>query len=304
MNNFSLILRCIKSFSVFLMLLFFNILYAQNESYKNRVAIQHDNDLYFGTDLYYSAGNFVNYTRVLKPLNKTHERQLKFEIGQQTFTPSRKSKPDTTRFDRPFAGWLYLSAQYKITSINKSIGLQTEVGLVGPQSLAGNVQKSYHKFIGEDIPSWYLEIPNNFHINFKGNYIKGFLDNKLITISETSLGSKDIFVSNGVSFLFAKERNFLKNSFNNRIGSLTSDFFFSAGAKHKYVFYNSLIEGDLFNNKALFIKKTQPNLFVANVDFFYRWNSYSIYISYQFNTKEVIKAKPQSYLAIALSTFF
>lgn len=304
LNNFKPTYRCIKSTCVVFMLLCFTINYAQNETVKNRISIQHDNDLYFGTDKYYSAGNFINYTRTVNTLNTNRKRQIKLEIGQQTFTPTRKSIPDTTRFDRPFAGWLFFSAQYNTISKNTSIGLQSEIGIVGPQSLAGNVQKSYHKVIGEKIPSWYLEIPNDFHINFKGNYLKGFMDNKLISISEITLGTKDIYVSNGIKFLFAKERNFFVSSFNDRIGSLKNDLFFSIGVKHRYVFYNSLIEGAFFNNKALFIKKTQPNMFVANADFFYKWNSYSIFISYQFNTKEVKSTKSQSYLAIALSTYF
>ncbi|NCT19115.1 MAG: hypothetical protein COZ75_03855 [Flavobacteriaceae bacterium CG_4_8_14_3_um_filter_34_10] len=286
------------------MLLLFNVNSAQKNTFKNRIAIQHDNDLYFGTDKYYTAGNFINYTRTIQDLNEKRKRQFKLEIGQQIITPTKKSVPDTTRFDRPFAGWLFLSAQYKTISKNTSIGMQSEIGVVGSQSLAGNVQKSYHRLIGEDIPSWYLEIPNDFHINFKGNYLKGFFDNKLISISEISLGSKDIYMSNGFLYLFAKERNFLVTSFNDRIGSLTNEFFFGVGAKHKFVFYNSLIEGDLLNNKALFIKKIQPNLFIVSADFFYRWNMYSLYLSYQFNTKEVKSAKSQSYLSVALSTFF
>ena len=70
-----------------------------------------DNDLYFGTDWYYSSGIFIS-TGKLKIVENQKEgfpkTYLHWTLGQEIYTPSTRYTRDESYFDYPYGGWLYL----------------------------------------------------------------------------------------------------------------------------------------------------------------------------------------------------
>ncbi|MGX1023892.1 lipid A-modifier LpxR family protein [Psychroflexus sp. MBR-150] len=285
---------------VFINLSLYN-LYAQGINHK--ISFTHDNDLYFITDRYYSAGNHLSFGFGLKRKDDKHQF-LNFTIGQNIYTPNKKSLPDTARFDRPFAGWLFLKTEFTHSTANDIWSLQLEMGLTGSQSLADKVQRNYHELIGEQLPSWHLQIPNDFHSNLGVQYQKGFWNNRLISYSAVKLGTKDIYIQNGLELFWGSHHKLNQNSYIGLAKHHDKEWFVNFGTYYRYVFYNALIEGHLFNDNAVFTKNTTNHLFLLKLKAFYRWKRNSIEVSYHFNTKENKDAKSQSYLGLTLSRYF
>ena len=79
-----------------------------------------DNDLYFGTDWYYSSGIFIS-TGKLKIVENQEEgfpkTYLHWTLGQEIYTPSTRYTRDESYFDYPYGGWLYLDYNLSLIHI-------------------------------------------------------------------------------------------------------------------------------------------------------------------------------------------
>lgn len=292
-----------KLFTVFFLFINLFVFELIGQEINHKISFTHDNDLYFITDRYYSAGNHLSYTTRIKN-NDNKLSILNFTLGQNIYTPDKKALPDTTRFDRPFAGWLFFKTEFTQSSEDEIWSWQLDLGLTGPQSLADNAQRNYHRLIGEQLPSWYLQIPNDFHSNVGLRFQKGFSENKFISYTKAKLGTKDIYIQNGVELFWGSHHRFNQNSFTGMPKHNDKEWFVNFGSYYKYVFYNALIEGHLFNNNAVFTKNITNHLLLFKLRGFYRWKKNSIEATYHFNTKENSEAKSQSYLSITLSKYF
>lgn len=77
----------------------------------------------------------------------------KYYIGQLAYTPGHKQLSVPQPDDRPYAGYAYAGwkANYvRSQNIQDTFGIQ--LGIVGPHSYAGRVQKEFHKLIGQKVP--------------------------------------------------------------------------------------------------------------------------------------------------------
>ena len=74
-----------------------------------------DNDLFFGTDRYYSSGIFLKYGGIKKQPKDSLDSQAfiseHWTFGQEINTPSLRLTYDINKLDYPFNGWLYLGFQ-------------------------------------------------------------------------------------------------------------------------------------------------------------------------------------------------
>jgi len=81
------------------------------------------------------------------------ESQVSFILGQNIFTPEDITNPNLIVNDRPYAGWLYfgigLIKRQKSGSIWVFDTLELDLGIVGPQAYAQNVQTWWHKNISD-----------------------------------------------------------------------------------------------------------------------------------------------------------
>lgn len=279
-------------------------LFQLNAQQQFKLSFTHDNDLYFLTDRYYSAGNNLSFTTYLSKKKQSQKRLLKFTIGQNILTPAKKSIPDTTRFDRPFAGWLFVDTELSMASSTDLFFMEISLGLTGPQSLADKTQRNYHRLIGEQLPTWYLQIPNEFHANLNFKYQKNLTNKHLLTHSSVAFGTKDIFIENGLEWFWGSHYNFFENAFTGISNHLAKEWFLTIGAFYKYTFYNALIEGSLFNNKAPFTKEIENHVGLIRLRGFYKVNNKSLEMSYHFNSKENKEASSHSFLSIKLSIYF
>jgi hypothetical protein len=66
-------------------------------------------------------------------------------VGQEIYTP--RYYPSVADDDRPFAGWLYGGAQSSAVTDQDLTSLSVKVGVIGPPSLAEQLQVSFHQMV-------------------------------------------------------------------------------------------------------------------------------------------------------------
>nr|WP_296748324.1 lipid A deacylase LpxR family protein [Thioalkalivibrio sp.] len=141
------------------------------------LVLEYENDLFAGDDRWYTNGVRATWMRTTRPglhndlvarlgdrsrlVNPGKPVSYGFSVGQNMYTPKDITDPDPPEDDRPYAGWLHLSAglgQLRSASLTR---LSVTVGVVGPASLADRTQKEVHRFVGADMPlGWDTQLRN------------------------------------------------------------------------------------------------------------------------------------------------
>ena len=78
------------------------------------------------------------------------QRNIAFSIGQNMFTPADIERRDLITNDRPYAGWLYVSAAFHNKDYRHLDTVELQAGVVGPLSLAEEAQDLVHELRGID----------------------------------------------------------------------------------------------------------------------------------------------------------
>ena len=82
-------------------------------------------------------------------------------FGQKMFTPDDITVADPPLDDRPYAGWLYATIGLGVASDRQLDQIWLSLGVVGPASLAGQTQKTVHKWTNADAPQgWDTQLGN------------------------------------------------------------------------------------------------------------------------------------------------
>lgn len=148
-------------------------------------SLQLENDVFTSTDdRYYTNGFEFSFAsaespprflpRIADTLPFYHKGETSlygYAFGQNMFTPEDTQRADLIVDDRPYAGWLYLRTGiahiYEDEGDRQVInGLSLTAGIIGPYSLAGQTQKSYHRLIGVEVPrGWDNQLENEPGLN-------------------------------------------------------------------------------------------------------------------------------------------
>jgi lipid A 3-O-deacylase len=126
------------------------------------------------TDSWYTHGTLLSYLsgplapgqfgRLFLPGSGDGPTQHRYEIllGQNIFTPenAKLSPPDPK--DRPFAGWLYTGfGLYQETNRTTLDHFELQIGVIGPASLAQQVQDGFHHAFGQTgSAGWAFQLKN------------------------------------------------------------------------------------------------------------------------------------------------
>jgi len=133
-----------------------------------RFTVLEENDsLFFNSDKHYTQGlRLSDLSPALEPergwndvfglvggntplLQSGRDRRVALFIGQSIFTPKNLSLRPPDPRDRPYAGWLYIGASLLQETDRWMLeNLELDAGIVGPGSLAKQVQNDFHQFIG------------------------------------------------------------------------------------------------------------------------------------------------------------
>jgi lipid A 3-O-deacylase len=146
---------------------------------RGRITLIQENDA-FGppaTDRWYTQGFALSYlspqvdgpafdwmfpTTWAAP-NAPRTRRFEIVVGQSMFTPAdlKRNPPDPT--DRPYAGWLYTGFGWYQEANRRTLDhFELQVGVVGPASLAQEVQTAYHSIVPNQVipQGWGYQLRN------------------------------------------------------------------------------------------------------------------------------------------------
>jgi len=143
-----------------------------------------ENDYFGGTDMHYTNGvkfswlsaDLVDWGQTgwrktvvdFLPFVNRPDGQKNFGIalGQEMFTPRDKQTAVPDPADRPYAGWSYLEMAFVSKTPAISDILSVQVGMIGPNSLAGRTQITVHRWIGSSPPrGWDYQLHNEVGVN-------------------------------------------------------------------------------------------------------------------------------------------
>jgi len=131
------------------------------------------NDTFLGTDRCFTGGwklgwmskNLKNYREnpLLKWLpfvNKPgFQHSISLAIGQSIYTPDDISRDDLIQEDRPYAGILFLALGIHSISNRRMDILEINLGIIGPHSYAGQMQKFIHRLTNATRPNgWHNQL--------------------------------------------------------------------------------------------------------------------------------------------------
>jgi len=291
-------------------------IYAQSAtliSYNEQVELRHDNDFFTLTDRYYSSGLFLTYRKILsKGFFEDDKEQLDFTIGQEVYTPSQTQSTNSAVFDRPYAGFTGLKTTWSIaTNKNQLYKAEVLIGLAGLNSGAGGFQRWYHRAIAiSDSPLWIDEVNDSFHLNAYFSYVKEWeiapepFAVRFAIKPNVALGSRDIYIEPETIFYFGRRNEVGNTIAYNRLGSTDREIYFALRASYRQVFYNGLIEGNLFGDNSPVLRETSNAIWRFGFDFYHRFKTNDYKIGIRFNSQETELAKKHKYVMLSYGLSF
>jgi len=276
--------------------------------YSHQIQVQHDNDFLALTDHYYSSGLFITYQKLLSKGIFGENEQLGFKLGQEVYTPSQTQTTNTNVFDRPYAGFSGFWTNWSLNKENQLFEVASLLGFVGPDSGAGGLQRWYHKAIAiSDSPLWVAELRNSFHTNLYFTYTKEWelapnpFGIRLATQPQLAVGSRDIFASGEAIFHFGRRNPVGKSIAFNRLGSNAREIYFALRVMYRQVFYNGMIEGNLFGDDSPVLGISKQSLLRLGFDFNHRFDVHDYRFGIRYNTPETPNSKSHAYIVLSYS---
>lgn len=236
----------------------------------NYVRFNYENDLFSGTDQYYTQGVNLEWVCTnLQPLShlliapKKNNNRYGIAVEQDAYTPTSIKSSTILYGDRPFAATLSLKAFAISINPDKRSMLTSalSIGVIGSAAGGYKTQKSIHNVTnGVEPRGWQYQIKNDLLLNYQVGIEKNilhsnvFLFNGLGMVEAGTLSSK---ITTGGTFILGKLNNVLKLTFGNIAGKLKPQRF----TFHLYVqplvnavLYDATLQGGfIFNSDSPYV---------------------------------------------------
>ena len=227
------------------------------------MALNVDNDLYFGTDRYYSSGIFFEFGSLKKvssdSLSKWSYVSKNWRFGQEINTPALGQTESLLKMDYPYNGWLFLGFKKELfIRPDLGYGWGIQFGTTGADlSLAKFFQNTYHIHILNLEPlTWAWSIPQAFHINFNSSIFLGkrIVEKiKWVNTNQIQTGTFRTSVQSRFGLQFGSLPGL--PFFGNRLEELKNGFAIFLGMKLEYSFHDFSLSGSLFKSSSPFSLK-------------------------------------------------
>lgn len=234
------------------------------------ISISFQNDLFYKTDYYFTNGFNINLITpelqalpISKFLTKPFKNNLNYygiELVQNIYTPIQVEIQDIIQTDRPYASELYINTYLQSYNPDKKTKISSELllGLTGRYSLGEYVQSSFHRAIGNSVPSgWKNQLKTDIIVNYNYELEQSILSLKNLEINYSGkIRVGTLYDDLTLSFYM---RTGLFNSYFSGIGQLKKSggeganarlfqFYLYLKPEVKYVVYNMLLQGGVFTN--------------------------------------------------------
>ncbi len=111
-----------------------------------------ENDVFALCDGGYTSGTKFILIPPVRASREESGRFVSFSLGQIISTPENIEDPGLITEDRPYAGVLYAEVGFHKLRQDSMESLEFLLGIAGPSSLAGGIQRSLHKAFGWTYP--------------------------------------------------------------------------------------------------------------------------------------------------------
>lgn len=259
-----------------------------------------DNDVLFGTDREYTGGSHLYWTepnisfnqKIFKPLFEPISKNLNAKTGQIdqiilatevfTFKANRDSKIESIGN----TGWTYLAFRHVEAYPQHQLGMELNLGWIGPASGGEEIQNGIHKLIGnKNETGWNHQYPDqptvNVSVNFENNIsqLSGNGFRSFYTL-RAQLGNLNTDIGGGLGTSYAS--NCKPNFFDDQHSQLNTikfghgwGWFAYAIVNTSYEIYNGLLDGRLLtDDKPILRKRNFWPLFDSGIGLTY--NQFSI----------------------------
>ncbi len=302
--------------------------FSQNKDmYRYEVELGTDNDfliLYTATDRYYTYGlngtfkwrsnkeDKQGFLGRLFPNTTSYYESLGISIEAYTPNYLPDGSPDPND-DRPYSGWSYID--YKITYELQGafIQLGADVGIMGPDSKAGDVQNWFHRTISNDpeLSGWEDQLPNQIGINIRAAAGNSFLSapwfDAFYTI-DASIGNILIYAQPKIGLRFGKFDLLSKSiSQNHQLLGTTKkvEYFFELGGGFRFSAYNATLQGNIFENSSLLSQEEINNaIFHSQMAINLLYKRFSAKVVYHLSTGELSSVDTHRYAELKVGYRF
>ncbi len=309
-------------FSISLLLLLINLMAQEKLSpsflkYDYRLVV--DNDVFaldINKDRYYSSGIYAA-VRILQDSSKNGSKVIRsYQLNQQMYTPTQVRWTELWQLDRPYAGVLTVSAsnEYYLKN-NTYFKVNLEVGILGPWSLVGESQTSWHRWFGMPEPmGWKYQIENTPVVNLHLSRIKPFFstnDVEISNVTNASIGTIYNNIKHEVLLRFGDLRPNNQSAFTgSTLGSPPSEtrnmkefyIFYAPGVE--YVFQNATLQGSLFSDNSPHTVDAIHWVWHHRFGMMWSWSRFDIGFTAFFRSPENKTAIKHNYAGIRLNQRF
>lgn len=295
----------------------------ETDSYNYEIELGHDNDFFLlvvESDRYYTYGINGSFKWKNKKEHfffdkyenyQNHYSTVRFNIEAYTPDYLPDGSVDVTE-ERPYAGWSYGTYSQTIAFSKSYLRLGVDVGILGPDSKAGEVQNWFHRLIDDvELQGWENQLPNQLGVNLKGTYGFGLYKRKsfdFYATADVSLGNIYIYaqpILNARLGKFASIQNSIAQS-NQLLASKNQiEYFLDLGLGVKASAYNATIQGNMFQNNDLFSQDEINNfIFTSYVGLNFLYKATSVKLKYNVSTGNLNSSDINRYGALSIAQRF
>jgi hypothetical protein len=270
-----------------------------------------DNDFWLSTDRYYTTGSFLNYRQQLGRNDSLRTSgTLTLGLEQLLYTPDNIRDSNVATYDRPYAGFLGVSASWTGIFEQDIFSVKGLLGVAGPNSGAEEFQNLFHEKGGIDTPPWTAQIENSFHYNL---YAMGgrewyFQDSSsgwsLAFMQHLALGTKDIYFQPQMNLFFGKRNYTHKSVAYRQLGPLTDELFALLRVGYRFVFHDAMLEGNFAGDDSVLLVGSNTHLFKLSLEGHWRWGKNDITAGYHFTTAEAPTTENHAYVSLSYARGF
>jgi lipid A 3-O-deacylase len=266
----------------------------------------YDNDFFSATDRYYSQGVLPELIlpiarkgllpKILIPVGKNAKNYYGLGVEQDCYTPKSIRYDTLNTLERPYCGLLYFRRfLYSLDEIKKrKLTTEIQAGIIGPNAKLEETQKGIHKALVNIQPlGWENQVSQDVLLNYCGVFEQGFISKKyfqMVAFAEGRAGTiyddvgAGLYLRTGIMHSYFKNLGVEKNS------SKKFQFYLTARARVKEVFYNGALQGGPFSHSihTIAAKNVTREVYFASFSAVFAYKS--LYLEYlkAYTTKEFV----------------
>jgi hypothetical protein len=266
-----------------------------NSNYKSAVGLKMDNDFFFQTDYYYSAGEsivVINPIISKSPFNRLLISILNLgdviynglRIDHKIYTPTDTPRAGLKIGDRPYSSTFTLSQFQVVENNERGYRMSTtfSLGVIGENAQGYKFQSIIHKITPSEEPlGWEYQIKNDFLINYNLKFDKRLFQTnnfEWLATGTANLGT----VNTDLSISTTIRTGIMDSYFESYAPKEKSGFktWIELSYQARAVLYNANLQGGIFN-------QTSPN--IINTDDVNRLiHKFGIHFYLQYNQHRMV----------------